>query len=510
MLCACDFAMESQATAPSGNQANELLFDVNAPLGSLDPMAIRPSGSNYLFPFLYSYLFVPDEEDNLLPDLAIRWHFDSERSSWIIELREDANFHDGKPVTAQDVEYSLVSFFENGNPQLRALVDEVTCLSGTKVEIKLKKTELFFLQSIWQTPILPAHHNKGSMNFGNAPAGSGPFILKSRQGNNQVILEANADYYAGRPSIDRIVFSYQPDHEKTWIRLLRGETDIATEIIPLNYRMMKRIENLFYFDQRTIDCCTTLLYNTYEPLFSDPRVRMALTHAIDRQFIVDEILEGYGVVAVGPMGVESPYRNPDLKPVAYAPYKALSLLQSAGWSRTEDGRLMFSDGTFFEFTLLVFRESQVEKRVATYIQLCLDEIGIRMRVKAVPHDELTQAYYRNTAFQAALTELSTAEVDIDASLQIWTPTSFGCSIAGCFQDSETTQLIEEAINAKQSERQRSFLQACDARIAALQPGTFLFQKTAIDVMSRRFRLAAPFSMNYRGLCFLKNASLEVK
>ena len=510
LLCTCDSAPESRATAPAGDLPNELRIDVNAPFESLDPMAANASGSNYIFPFLYSHLFIPDEAGNLTPDLATRWHFDAERMAWIIELRQDAGFHDGKPVTAQDVKYSLDSLLENQDPQLSALIAGITCPSAARVEITLKKTDPRFLHAIWQPQILPSRHNVEAADFDNHPIGSGPFVFRSRKGSDQVILEANADYYAGRPSLDRIVFSYQPDRELTWLRLLREETDIAAEIIPLNYRMMKRIEAMFYLDQHIIDYCTTLLYNTHDPLFSDPRVRMALTHAIDRQFIVDEILEGYGVVAAGPMGVNSPYRDPGLKPIAYDPYKAVSLLQSAGWSRTEDGRLVNADGTFFDFTLLVFRESQIEKRVATYIQLCLDEIGVRMKIKAVPYAELTQAYCCNTDFQAVMTELSTVEMGLGPALQAWAPSSFGCSMAGCFQNAEITRLSAQALQAKQPERQRRLLQTFDARITALQPGTFLFQKTAIDVMSRRFRLAAPFCLDYRGLCSLKNASLAVK
>ncbi len=510
LLCTCDSAPESRATAPAGDNANELRFDVNAPFGPLNPTGAGASGANYIFPFLYSYLFVPDENGNLVPDLATHWQFDPERLTWTIEIREDARFHDGKPVRAKDVKHSLDCLIKNKDPQLSALIAGIACPSITRVAITLKKTDPHFLHTIWQTNILPSRHNVEAADFSNHPIGSGPFVFRSRQGSDQAILEANADYYGGRPSLDRIVFSYQPDRELTWLRLLRGETDIASEIVPLNYRMMKRIEALFYFDQHIIDYCTTLLYNTHDPLFSDPRVRMALTHAIDRQFIVDEILEGYGVVAAGPMGVDSPYRDPGLKPIAYDPYKAVSLLQSAGWSRTEDGRLANADGTFFDFTLLVFRESQIEKRVATYIQLCLDEIGIRMRIKAVSYDELTRAYYRNTAFQAVLTELSNAEVSIGSLIAIWAPSISGCSIAGCFQDPEIMRLSTEALQVMQPERQRALLQAFDARIAALQAGSFLFQKTAIDVISKRFKLADPFSLDCRGLCSLKNASLTIR
>ena len=126
---------------------------------------------------------------------------------------------------------------------------------------RLKENDPLFLQSIWSVAIRPAPDGQAD-DFYHHPIGSGPFVFKSREGNDEVILEANAHYYAGRPSLDRIVFSYQPDREKTWTRLLRGETDIASEIIPLNYKMTKQYQDRFYFDRyilpyHTIFFCTT-------------------------------------------------------------------------------------------------------------------------------------------------------------------------------------------------------------------------------------------------------------
>lgn len=507
-LYACDSDMQSHTGSSAFNRDNVLRYDVQAPFGTLAPFNTGASGSMHVFPFLYSYLFIPDEEGNLKPDLAIRWDFNPERLAWTIELREDARFHDGKPVTARDIKYSVDSVVKK-SVQLRDSIAGVFCMSGTKVRIDLKKKDPLFLQSLWRVDICPAHGGS-AVDYYNRPIGSGPFVFQSRQDDEQVILKANDDYYAGRPSLDGIVFSYQPDREKTWTRLLRGETDIATEISPLNYKMTKQVEDLFYFDQRILGYCSVLLYNTHDPLFSDPRVRMALTHAIDRQFIVEEILKGFGTVAKGPLGVRSEFCDPEARPVVYDPEKALNLLNSAGWSHAQDGRLVFSDDRPFTFTLLIFKESQVEKTVARYIQLCLDEIGIRMRVKTVPFHELLNAYYRGAAFQAVLTEFATGEGDLTLLRNVWLPPISSCSMVGFFHDPECTRLLTEALQARQPERRRFLVQAFDARIVSLQPCTFLFQKLAINVMSKRFRLSDPFSMNYRGICCLKNASLEAR
>ena len=84
---------------------------------------------------------------------------------------------------------------------------------------------------------------------------------------------------------------------------------------------MAQYEERYYFDLYPLSWYTILLYNTNDPLFSDPKVRLALSHAIDREYIVKKILGGFGIIAVGPMGVNSPYHNPDVKPIPYDPQK---------------------------------------------------------------------------------------------------------------------------------------------------------------------------------------------
>ncbi|BBO83607.1 peptide ABC transporter substrate-binding protein [Desulfosarcina ovata subsp. sediminis] len=506
LFCSCNDPSPTKDAKRSGAQENTLRYDVNAPFGTLDPTVVNFSGSNNVFPLLYSYLFVPERNGTLQPDLAIQWDFDSESLAWTIVLREDAMFHNGRKITTKDVKYSIESKIENVFPEHEATIDRISCLSDTKLRVHLKRPVPFFLQTIWSIEICPSPEGE-DVDFYYHPIGSGPFIFKSRKGEQSIILEANSQYYAGRPSLDRIIFFYQPDREKSWTRLLRGETDIASEIVPKTYDMIKQYKNRFYFDRYIIEYCTLLLYNTVDPLFSDPRVRMALSHAIDRHYIVREILQGYGVVASGSLGVQSPYHNPKVKPVAFDPQKAVALLKSAGWSPDKDGRLVFSDGSPFDFTLLVFRESQIEKTVARYIQLCLDEIGIRMQVKPVPFDDLKRAYYRNTDFQAVMTELQTGELYPHLLLRYWSSSSSGCSFSGCFQDTEVTRMLTDAFQTENPERRRSLLREFDSRLASLQPGTFLFQKMAIDVMSRRFDLPVPFSLSNQGTHALKHASL---
>jgi peptide/nickel transport system substrate-binding protein len=206
--------------------------------------------------------------------------------------------------------------------------------------------------------------------------------------------------------------------------------------------------------------------------------------------------------------VDSPFHNPEVKPVAYSPQKSLKLLDEAGWSYDKKDRRFHKNGQTFEFAILVFKESQVERRVARYIQLCLNDIGIRVKLQLIAFDDLKRRYFRNTRFQAALTELNGAYRNPEFIKGLWSPTSHSKSAAGCFENRSVTRLINTGLETRNPETRRNILYKIDALITSLQPGTFLFQKTAIDAMSRRFRLPHSFSLTYEGIYRLRYAALK--
>jgi peptide/nickel transport system substrate-binding protein len=486
---------------------NVLRYDVAAPFTSLDPTQVELSGSNHIFPLLYSYLFVPNSNGKLEPDLARTWTYDPKTFTWTIYLREDARFHNKQPVTSRDAKHSLEAVFKNIRPSLFLSVEQISLLSDIAMSISLKKNDPSFLQKIWDFEIVPGP-NQPEVDYYNHPIGSGPFRFRDRKGEQEVVLVANEDYFDGRPSLDKVVFYFQPDKEKAWTRLLSGETDIAQEISPKNYEIMHQYETKYYFDLYPLPWYTIFLYNTSDPLFSDPRVRRALSHVFDRTYIVRNILRGLGKAAVGPMGADSPFHNPAVKAAAYAPKKGLRVLKEAGWSHGNGGHYLTKGEKPFEFTLFVFQESQIEKKVAQYLQLCLNDVGIKAHLQSLPFSELKKRYGRNKAFQAVLTEFYGAYVDPECLRSLWTPDLFKRSEAGSFEDPDVTRLISEALDETDPVRQKELFYDIDALITSLQPGTFLFHKTAIDVMSKRFNMPFPFSLTHEGIWRLRHASLD--
>jgi len=486
---------------------NTLNFEVYMPIGILEPSVYPATGASHIFPLLYSFLCVPDASGKLTPDLADKWHYDSAGSTWTIYLNQNARFHNGQPVTSNDVKFSFIK-----SPELLEITDissveSISKISDKILKIKLDKDDPQFLNKVWDTEIVPAPIGQ-NIDFYNHPIGSGPFRFISRNGNNEVVLSAFKEYFRGRPAIDSLVYHFQPIKEKSWIRLLAGDTDAIMEISPKNFKILQNYQDRFYFDQFTLQAYTILLYNTTHPLFSDPMVRTALTYAIDREYIVREILNGAGVVANGPMGVDSLYHNPKLKPLPYDPKKAVALLKQAGWHLENQMGCFKKNGEIFEFTLLVFQESQIEKKVARYIQLCLNEVGVRVQTKMLPFNELMGKYHRNTQFDAVLTEMRGAYRNPKMALNLWAPIGTTPAVAGCFNHSEVTKLVHQVFKGVDTPKQIPTYYKIETWLTSLQPGTFLFQKKAIDVMSRRFVLPFPFSLSHHGIYRLQYAYLK--
>jgi len=474
---------------------NVLRVDVAASFGSLNPLQDVHSGSAIVYPFLHGYLCVPDAGGELEPDLAEEWLYDPSRLIWTIRLRKNVRFHDGRPVTAEDVKYSFDEAGRQPHHMVRtalASVASITVPAPCIVQFNLHRDDPELLSKAWGQEIVPA---PGEEPAGEScvPIGSGPFAFDYSQGEGEVGLRAYEDYYRGRPSLDRVVFYHVPDRESSWARLILGKTDMVREIYPKDYEMIRSHTDLFQFFLGTSPYYIVLLYNTRHPLLSDPGIRLALSHAIDTSHIIKEILMGMGVAALGPGGVEAPSGNPGVGPVPYDPKRALELLRQAGWAYDERGRYLTRNGRDFEIEILYFRRYQIDERVAEYLQLCFNDIGIKARIRSVPLDILISKYGTNDDFQAVLTEMRGAGGKPEILRSLWGNGDGHTAFAGRFNHPDVDRLLEQASREADPQKRRELSLQAEALIASLQPGSFLFHRVFADVVSIRIALPPSFA-----------------
>lgn len=508
VVLAASACTEGPDAAANGKHAEKVLhIDIHAPFGSLNPLDDLISGSGIVYRFLYAHLFVLTSDGRLEPDLALDWAYAPHSKTWTVTIRKDVFFHSGQPVTVDDVDYSLTELTKRAYPHIFASkLVSISISTEDRLDIVLKEDDEEFLKRIWQIPIIPKPRQGDPAGFGR-PDGSGPFKYDYRVGDREVGLTANEHDRRGRPSIDRIVFHYTRNSETSWARLLKGETDIAIELTPKDRAMMERYQDRFTFKSRALPYYLILLYNNSDPLFQSPTVRWAMTHAINREYLVKEIVRGFAEPAAGPIFPHSPFKNTAVSAIPYDPERARELLKEDGWILQSDGYLA-KDGKYFEFTLLLFEGYQQHLKVGEYLQLCLNDLGIKVRLQTIPYSQLMERYRRNNRFQAVLTEFKGIDKDFQIAQKQWSWSSETPAFAGGFADAEVNRLLDEAAKEQDYVGQRALLQKVEARLIALQPGTFLYYVIATDVMAKRVRVAPHVTLDEANLLAIAFADLE--
>ncbi|MBK8050785.1 MAG: peptide ABC transporter substrate-binding protein [Anaerolineales bacterium] len=304
-------------------------------------------------------------------------------------LQEGVKWHDGEPFTSADVCFTL-DFIQSEAGQ--AVYNQTDYLGITECQMPDDKTVVF----VWDKPagnyatlfdtILPKHMLEGQDiltydAYNRSPLGTGPFKFAEWKPGEYVRVVKNPDYWRGAdfPKLDEIVFSFIPDPNTRLNGLKAGEFDIG-QILP---NQVKEVQDLAGYkvvsvpSNRWVIFETNLFNERAKTLFSDPNVRKALFHAIDRQAIVDGLMEGTVQLANSGISPTSPYHNPDVPAYEYDPAKAAQMLDEAGWAVGADG-IREKDGEKLSFTIMN-RSSRPERTaVAQAIQAMLKEVGVEV------------------------------------------------------------------------------------------------------------------------------------
>lgn len=507
IICTLGSCKRSAENSDSANydQCNTLRIDIPAPIQSLDPTT-GESGSIYIFHFLYDSLFSANQYGQLIPELATSFEYNQTGFSLLIHLKKGPKFHNGKEVKASDVAYSLHQRLRTLRPEYFDSVVHITSGTDGSVRIDLKKDDPEFILKIFSTEVVPEPIINSDGHY-DRPIGSGPFIFEYRNGEREVGLVANKDYHQGKPALDRVKVYFEPNNERSWARLINGITDAAFGINPVDHDMMVEYQDEFYLNTKGHSFYAILLYNTHDSILRSRRFRTALSLAIDKQTIIREILKGYGQPATGPLDPGSPSHDRKLKPVPFSPQEAVKLIMEEGWTYGEADKYFHKHGTPLEFSLLYAAKDRLMKSTAEYLQLNLNDIGIKAHLVPLPVDELVRRYDRNTEFQVVLTEMYSSFTP-ENMRALWSPIGSAKSMAGCFEHSDLTRILTEATAERNPQRAIELYQEAEALVTSLQPGTFLFHRTYLDVISRRIAFPYPFSFSNWDIHRLRSASIR--
>ena len=355
-----------------------------------DPHKTRgANGGHLLFNLFEGLVQLSGDMMSVTPALATSWQ-QIDDLSWSFTLREGVKFHNGEPFTAESVRYSIERILDPNavrfNTDFRQIGD-VDVVDDYHVLIHLKTPDPVFIAKIAGLHMVPPVYTASisEEEFGTHPVGTGPYKFVEWVLGQRLVLEANDDYWGGRPAIDRLVFRPIPEASTRLAELQAGTVDI---IVGLNYDAIPLVNadpNLraeANTGRRTVFMHMDLLAGA-EPL-QDVRVRQAMSYAIDRQLLIDSVLNGYGTPLATFFRTEMAGYSPDFQPYPYDPERAKELLAEAGYPNGFDIRFMTSAGMI---------NKGVE--VVEAIGAMLGDVGIRVEVLSVALQVMRDMYIGN-------------------------------------------------------------------------------------------------------------------
>ena len=330
-----------------------------------------------------------DDQWKPQPYLAESWKLADDGKSLTLNLRKDAVFHDGKPVTSEDVAFSIMAIKANHPFQtMLGPVEKVDTPDPYTAIVRMSTPHpaIILAMSPALCPILPKHIYGDGQDLKNHPrnskdvVGSGPFKLVEFQSGRCVVLERFDKFFLkGKPYLDRVIFNITPDTQTLLLGLERGEVQMVPFLtVPTDLRRLKDDKNITLTDKgyEGIGPLNWLAFNLDKKPLSDLRVRKAIAHAIDKKFITKALMGGFATISDGPIVPSSPLASNDLVTYPLDLKKAAGLLDEAGYKAGGDGER-------FKLTIdyLPGTDDQ-QKTVAEYVRGQLKKIGITVEVRA--------------------------------------------------------------------------------------------------------------------------------
>ena len=392
---------ETGAAAETGSTGGEKVITM-AQTGDWDtfmPMNTTNAGADNVIELMFDRLMVINTDGTFGPRLAESWETNEAQDKITYHLNENAKWQDGEPVTAEDVVYSAQVASSSEYNYLRRIrmkyfagTDETGCETSTD-SIEVAALDDHTVEFTLKTPMDPAiiyalvnrdffimpKHLLDSISdadlvndaFWQKPIGSGPCIFDSMESGVSIEFKANKDYYLGAPDFDRLVFK-KVQSTNLLSGLMSGDIDVlsANSQIPLaDWEAAKNTQGIVTKSIPTFAYQYMAMNTARDYLTED--VRHAISLAINRQVIVDQLLQGEARIAIGPLAEDHPYFDEKLLPIEYDPEKAKSMLEAAGWDSNRELQVLVSTG------------NEVREKSAILIQQDLQKIGIKTKIQTL-------------------------------------------------------------------------------------------------------------------------------
>ncbi|MBD3824329.1 MAG: peptide ABC transporter substrate-binding protein [Epsilonproteobacteria bacterium] len=456
----------------------------------LNPLLATDSSSSEIAGFLFNGLVKFDKDSaTIIGDLATKFYFEDDQTL-LFELNSHAKWHDGVALTADDVlfTYELLRSQKVVSPYASnfRFVKEVEVLDKYRVKVHYNKPYFKALE-IWMMGILPRHilqneSNMMSSSFNTNPVGSGPYKLYQLEYSKNIILKANDDYFEGRPKIDEIVFHVIADPMTRFLMLKSGQIDIDG-LDPMQYekQLPKEFHEKFNIYETISFSYTYLGFNLRLEKFKDPKIREAISLAINREELVDILYFGHAKVCRGPFLPDTPSFDESLKAPIQDIERAKALLAELG----------FNEKNPFRFEIATSNSNNIRPYAAQILQHQLKKAGIEVTLRIMEWQAFLNMVVFPNKFDTVLLGWGLSPTP-DPYL-FWHSQSDkkgGFNLVG-YHNPVIDAMIDESESIVDKERLAQIHKEMSRIIVKENPYLFLYTPTAITAANREIKNIEP-------------------
>ncbi|MBN2183921.1 MAG: peptide-binding protein [Candidatus Krumholzibacteriota bacterium] len=486
----------------ASHRKGTLIIGETSAYESLNPMHTTDAHARDIYQQLF--LLLLKENSDLLtfsPQLARSWEFSEDRKDLTFHLRDDVLWSDGVKVTANDVKATFNIQIDPdvlwSGRHLKKYIDSVSVVDDYTVVYHFNHVYPYQVMDVNDGPILPAHFIEKferseirSVPIEEFPT-DGPFRIGEWEKGQSLTLVPNENYFeSGKPYLSKVIFKIIPDQMTLITQLRAGEIDCMETAPPAEVDMLRKNHpelRIYEFDGRGY---VYLGWNGSRTPFDNVRVRRALSHAINRKMIIDNLYYGLAKECIGPFPPVVWAYDPDITPIPYDPAEAVRILEEEGFEDTDGDGYLEKDGEPFEFELLTNQGNQVRADIQIMVQEQLKKVG----VKVIPVTmEWTVMLSRHKAG------------DFDAVVSAWRASSKAdlSPIWSCDARNEEgynrvnyCDPVVDSLNALAAsmldfDEARPLFHKVQRMIYEAQPYTFLYVRSELLILNKRFTGAVP-------------------
>ena len=353
-----------------GEAKDSLTIGIDSDAVALDPLRVNDTLTMSILSNVYEPLVRMNNDSEIVPALATKWETSDDGLEYTFTLRTDATFHNGDPITAEDVKYSLEAAVESSytGPYMN-FIDKVEAVDEKTVKVTLQYAYAPFLAlcTTYSQVVKEEFYKDGEVDMAKNPIGSGPYKFKKWAQGDKIEFEAYDGYYQGAPAIKNLTYSIIPNSSTAALALESGEIDMSLNVATADIKAMKDKKGITLLEDPS-SAFYFIGMNTNVDKLSDVRVRQAISKSINKQNLIDGALDGYGVptntfIAEGVLGYD-----PDFDPLPYDVEEAKKLMKEAG----------YPDG--FKLSISI---PENRSKHAQIIQSDLSKIGIELKIDII-------------------------------------------------------------------------------------------------------------------------------